>query len=222
MIITKLKSIEEILKLLGNKESIFIIGCGACASACFTGGENECNELKKKLEEVGKRVTGYTVIDETCHIPLVKKELRKHNDKLEKTDSFIVLACGAGTQAVSSSFINKPVYPGVDTCFLGTIERVGNFTEYCSMCGECIIGDTAGICPVTRCGKGLLNGPCGGVINGKCEINIDNDCVWVLIYNRLKAMGELNRFKNIHNPKNHLKRIKPSSLKVRRGDNEVV
>lgn len=212
MIVSKLKPLAEILPHLENYKRIFLIGCGECATVAHAGGEPEVMDIKKKLEERGKIVTGWVIPRETCHIPLIKKELRIHKEEIKETEAILVMACGAGVQAVASA-TEIPVFTAVDTIFLGTIQRYGRFLEYCSMCGHCVLNETAGICPVTRCPKGLLNGPCGGVLeNGNCEVNPDMKCVWVEIYEKLRERKELSLFKNLHLPRDYSRNKKPAKL----------
>ena len=215
MIVSELKDDKEILKVLEGYENIFLVGCGECATVTHSGGETEVIEMRKKLQEKGKVVQGYVIPREACHIPLIKKELRIHKEEVKNTDAILVLSCGAGVQAVSSA-VNLPVFSASNTLFLGTAKRYGRFTEFCSMCGDCVLNETAGICPVTRCPKGLLNGPCGGVLdNGNCEVNPDEKCVWIEIYEKLKKQGRQNDFMNIHEPKDFSKKIKPGKFNVK-------
>lgn len=168
-----------------------------------------------RLNEKGIKTVGYVVIDEPCHIPLTKKELRAHKEAIGESDAVIVSACGAGVQSVTEALPDTPVYSGVDTLFLGNINRNGDFTEKCSMCGKCELNNTAGLCPVTRCPKGLLNGPCGGMEDGRCEVNSDQPCIWVEIYDRSKKEGRLEELKEIIPPKDYSFRVKPSALVIR-------
>lgn len=213
MIITKQKPLEEILRFLKNHQSIFLVGCGACATLCKTGGEEEILEMKKLLEKEGFKVTGHVIPDETCHIPLTEKKLRENKKELKESDALLVLSCGSGTQSLSMS-VDKPVYPGVDSLFIGNVVRFGNFEERCSACGDCYLGETTGICPVTCCPKGILNGPCGGVDEGKCEVDREIDCVWVKIYDRLKERGQLERVREVKSPKRHNRKKNPNRLTI--------
>jgi len=99
--------------------------------------------------------------------------------------------------------IDKPVIPALDTLFIGVEETPGDFHEVCAQCGQCVLGETAGICPLTACHKGLLNGPCGGTNNGKCEVDKEKDCAWTLIYQRLKEQGRLDLMRKHHSPRNY-------------------
>ncbi len=191
MIITKPKDFSQILESLDGEEKIFLVGCSECATVCQTGGEKEIEEMKSKLSESNKQITGWVVLDPGCNLLEAKKEFRKRKEQLNQDDSLLVMSCGGGVQ-IAQEASDKMVHPANDTLFLGTVERFGQFKEYCSMCGECILDLTGGICPATRCAKGLLNGPCGGASDGKCEANPDNDCVWIEIYEELEARGELD------------------------------
>ena len=208
---------EEILGCLLGKENIFLIGCSQCATACHTGGETEIAAMKENLEKAGKTVTGSLIGHEDCHILDIKRELRQHKEEVGKTDALLVMSCGAGAQSVVANSPDKEVFTANDTIFLGNIRRTGMiFEENCSICGECVINETGGICPVTNCAKGLLNGPCGGVNNGKCEVDQEKDCAWVLIYQRLERLGKLDDMKEILEPKNYAASIKPAKLVLER------
>ena len=213
MIITKQKKLEDILTFLKPHQRIFLVGCGSCATLCQTGGEDEIKEMKKILEKEGFEVTGYTIPDETCHIPLTERKLRENKKDLQKSDAVLVLACGAGVQSLSLS-VKQPVYPGIDSLFIGNVIRYGSFQERCSACGNCYLGETAGFCPVTSCPKGILNGPCGGVHEGKCEVDPENECVWIQIFERLKERGQLEKLKERKAPKKHHLKKSPNRLSV--------
>lgn len=204
MIITRLKPKEEILSFINGYSNIFLVGCGSCAEQCKTGGKEDVAVMKNWLQKQGKKVTGYIIPDETCHIPLVKKEFRKHTVGIKTADAVLVMACGAGTSAVREAVKNR-VYPACDTISLGNTIRQGNFIGRCSLCGECVLGENDGFCPVTICPKGMLNGPCGGMDKGKCEVNHDEDCVWVKIYDILSTHNDLTSMYKIKQPKDYSK-----------------
>jgi hypothetical protein len=201
MIITKQKEFNDILKSI-NGNPVFIVGCSECATLCHTGGEEEILQMKEKLEEYNINVTGWIVLDPACHYLNDKKLLKTHKKEIEKAKKVLVLACGNGIQTVSEIIENANVVPGTDTLFLGEIKRLNDFEKRCMMCGECIQDLFDGFCPIARCPKSMQNGPCGGSINGKCEIRDDLDCIWILIYNKLKEKGQLERLKKIQKPKN--------------------
>ena len=214
MIITKFKDIKDILEIIKDKSNIFLVGCGSCSAACKTGGEPEVLAMKTELESHGKHVLGWIVPDETCHIPLTKKLIMENKDAFQRSEAVVVLACGAGVQTVSIITEDKDVVSALDSLFLGNAKRVGDFIENCSICGECVLNDTAAICPITRCPKGILHGPCGGMDEGKCELDRTKECAWVRIYERQKALGQLDKFKKIKAPKDYSKRTKPAELNV--------
>ncbi len=211
MIISKQKEMPQILNMLKNANKIFLVGCTECATLCFCGGDKEVAEMKTKLEENGKQVVGEMVVKAVCNILSTRSELRHRKEAFSQADAVLVLCCGAGVQGVVASS-DIPVYPGADTLFLGNINRIGRFYEHCSLCGECILDKTGGICPVTNCAKGLLNGPCGGMNKGKCEINPEQDCAWANIYTRMEKLGTLEDIKNILPPKNYSRKTKPAKL----------
>lgn len=188
MIITEAKPFQEVLEKLQPYAKIFIIGCAACATKCQTGDEETVKKTASELEKAGKKVTGYAVLDTPCDIRIAKRDLSKSKEAAD-ADAILVLACGAGIQA-AEKVTEKPLLPGLNPVFIGTVERIGVYNEFCSICGECIVDRTGGICPVTRCSKGLVNGPCGGMVEGKCEVDPEKDCAWVLIFNKLKERGE--------------------------------
>ena len=201
MIVTDNKPKQEVLEALQDYHKIFIIGCGSCAAASRTGGDDECRIWVEDLKKSGKEATGYFIPEETCHVFLLKSMLRQ-SEAAAASDALLVLACGAGVQAVSAA-TDKPVVAGLNSMFLGTTYRAGEFLKYCSLCGSCVLSTTAGICPVTRCPKGLLNGPCGGMVNGMCEVDASMKCVWVEIYERLKSRNKQKALATINKPKSY-------------------
>lgn len=214
MIITQKKPAEELLAMLSGVKRVALVGCGTCASACQTGGEKELEDMKRFLEERGFEVVGTALPDECCHKLLVKRDLRAL--KNSGAEAIVGLSCGDGVQTVADN-VDLPVYPANNTMFLGQVERVGIFHEYCRMCGDCVLGDTGGICPVTRCAKSLVNGPCGGQKNGKCEVCPDNDCAWVLIYRRLEATGQTEKLGRTRKTKGYAGAYYPKHVNLREG-----
>ena len=212
MIITQKKPREELLAMLEGVTRVALVGCGQCASACQTGGAKELEEMRALLEENGKEVVGSVLPDECCHKLLVKKDLKALRDA--GAEAIVGLSCGDGVQTVADN-VSIPVYPANNTLFLGQIERVVMFNEYCRMCGDCVLGSTGGVCPITRCAKSLVNGPCGGQKNGKCEVNPDNDCAWILIYKRLEATGQLDKLARTRPDKGHAAAAYPRHINLR-------
>jgi len=193
--ITKQKPFEEVIKSLGKAKKVYIIGCGTCATICHTGGKTEVVEMKEKLEAAGKKVTGWMVVPTACD-ELTRDALEEQAAEIKKADAVLVMSCAFGVQTVAM-FSDKAVYPALNTLFVGKEEAPGQFIEVCMQCGNCVLASTAGICPLVRCAKSLLNGPCGGSVGGKCEVSPDIPCAWQLIYDRLEALGQLDKLEEI-------------------------
>jgi ferredoxin len=203
MIIAKPKPVEEIISEVKEFERILVAGCDGCVTVCEAGGMKEAQVLASALRLYFSGRGMDVTIDELsltrqCDRPYIAQL----NGKIENYDVVISLACGAGVQFLAETFKDKPILPAVDTCFIGVTEQKGEWTERCQACGECILASTGGICPVARCSKRMLNGPCGGSVKGKCEIDREIDCGWQLIYERLKELGQLDRFERPVSPKN--------------------
>ncbi|KAF0219179.1 MAG: hypothetical protein FD174_2265 [Geobacteraceae bacterium] len=213
MIISKQKPLSEILSALEGSARVFLIGCAKCATVCKAGGEEEIWQMQEALTAAGKEITGSIVIDEACHMLRSGRDLRSKKEMVEEADALLVLACGAGVQSVSSGTPKKTV-AGLDTLFLGNIRRFGQFEQKCSLCGECILTETGGICPVTVCPKGLLNGPCGGMDNGHCETDPEAECVWYQIHERLQSRGAVEKLRRTVPPKDFSRMLKPGKLKI--------
>lgn len=210
MIITETKPLEEILDSLKGHTKIFLIGCGECSTTCKTGGEPELAKMKAFLEEHGKAVVGSAIPNAPCIAAQTKTEFAKNMAKLREADAILVLACGLGVQSVKDNDrLALDVLPALNTVFGAVMDARGSFQEKCSMCGECVLGVTGGICPVTLCPKGLLNGPCGGMDKGKCEVDKERECAWVLIYKELEKKKRLEQMKKIHGPKDFKKAQRP-------------
>jgi len=215
MIITEQKPITEILNALKEYRRIFLVGCGECATTCKTGGEPEIAALKAELEKNGKIVLGGCIPSAPCVAAQIKAELARNMQALRQADAILVLACGLGTQSVKdNNRLNIKTLPACNTLFGAVVDAQGNFNEKCSLCGECVLALTGGICPVTLCAKGLLNGPCGGMNKGKCEVDKEKDCAWVMIYRELESQGKLDTIRQIQEPKDFKKTTKPRKLSI--------
>ena len=199
--ITKQKGTEEIVALLEGVDRVFIVGCGTCVTMCRTGGAPEVEEMSQRLTGVGKFITGTMMIPVACD-EISHEALLEHAEAINQAETALIMTCAFGVQTIGRQ-IQIPVIPALDTLFIGKERGVGLFEEICTQCGDCILGDTGGLCPVTSCHKGLVNGPCGGTNNGKCEIDPEKDCVWTLIYERLKAEGKLDRMRKYQRPRNN-------------------
>ncbi|MBU1726273.1 MAG: methylenetetrahydrofolate reductase C-terminal domain-containing protein [Candidatus Omnitrophica bacterium] len=213
MIITEQKLFAQIIDSLKDFNKIFLVGCGECATTCKTGGEPEVVKLKGLLEGQGKTIVGMCIPGAPCLAAQVKTEFAKNMKALREAEAILVLACGLGVQSVKDNDrLEHPVIPALNTMFGAVMDAAGNFYEKCSLCGECVLDITGGICPITLCPKGLLNGPCGGMDKGKCEVDKDKDCVWALIYKELDKKNKLEKMKEIQKPKDYKKSGKPHKL----------
>jgi len=210
--ITKQKPLDEILKLLDGFSRIFIAGCGTCTTLCRTGGMPEVVEMASRLQGKNKVITGYMMIPVACD-EISHDALEENKDAIAESEVILVMTCAFGVQTLARQN-QLPVIPALDTLFIGKEDGLGRFEEICNQCGACVLGLTGGICPVTSCHKGLLNGPCGGTNNGKCEIDPDKDCAWTLIYNRLKELGKLDLMRMYHPPRNYNVAPKPGKALI--------
>jgi hypothetical protein len=216
MILSEQKPFEEILGYLEGEKSVFILGCNGCAQSSGSGGPVQVEEMKNRLTEAGKKVTGTKVIDFLCEKALVKSGLRGGVEEVVAADSILVMTCGIGVQAVAAS-VNKVCHPACNTINLGGSRGEWKGSERCQECGQCLLDYTGGICPLSACTKSLVSGACGGASNGKCELSPDRDCGWELIYNRLKAKNQLEKLKVFINPLDHSKLMpRPALLSTSR------
>lgn len=210
--VTKQKPFDEIKQMLNGFSRVFVFGCGTCTTMTKTGGIDQVLEMNERLKAQGKIVTGHVVIAVACD-EMAEAVLKENERAIQSADCFLGMSCALGIQKVGT-YLRKPVFPAVDTLFIGVEDLPGRFHEVCEQCGQCVLGDTAGICPITYCHKSLVNGPCGGTNNGKCEVDKDKDCAWTLIYERLKEQRRLDLMHKYHPPRNHHVALKPKSTKV--------
>ena len=216
MIVTEQKPLKEVLDALQDYNKIFLVGCGECATTCKSGGKDELLKMQQELENQGKTVLGHCIPDAPCMAPQIKAELAKNIKFLREAEAVLVLACGLGAQSVKDNDrLGLVVLPACNTLFGAVMDSQGNFYEKCSLCGECVLDVTAGICPITLCAKGLLNGPCGGMDKGKCEVDKDKDCAWVLIYQELEKRKKIATLKEVQPAKDFKKALKPHKLLVK-------
>ena len=213
MIISQQKPLDELLVNLKEYNKIFLVGCGECAATCKSGGQPELLKMKADLEAQGKTVLGMCLPSAPCVAAQIKTELAKNMQALRDSEAILVLACGLGVQSVKDNDrLGLAILPANNTLFGAVMDAQGNFYEKCSMCAECVLDETAGICPITLCSKGLLNGPCGGMNKGKCEVDSERDCAWVLIYKELEKKKKLESLKEIRPPRDFKKSGKPHKL----------
>ncbi|MBM3694987.1 MAG: hypothetical protein FJW79_03515 [Actinobacteria bacterium] len=203
MITAERKPLEEVKDLIGEARNVLVMGCGTCVTVCFAGGSREAAELVVSLRMATRLAGAPREITETTVQRQCEWEyLDEARADVEQADVIVSLACGIGVQAIAERFPDARVVPGVNTTFLGMPTEHGIWEERCAACGECILGITAGICPIARCAKSLLNGPCGGSEAGHCEVSPDTPCAWQLIHDRLQRLGVLDVLMQPQPPKN--------------------
>ena len=205
MIVAERKSIPELVDILKayKYKKILVLGCGTCVTVCLAGGEREVSIISSALR-IASRVQnlGFEVSELTIERQCDNIFIEQAAEAIQKCDVVLSIGCGAGVQAVAERYPKKPVYAGLNTKFLGILEERGVWTEKCSSCGECVLHEYGGICPITRCAKHMLNGPCGGSREDRCEVRPDRQCAWQLIYQRLEAIGQLDKLQSVKPPKN--------------------
>jgi len=203
MIVGEQKPIAEIKEMVAPYKKLLVLGCGTCVKTCFAGGEDETAVLASALRLVFRKEGKTIEVEElTVERQCENEFIQEAAEAIARNDSVLSLACGAGVQAIARRFVTKPVLPGVDTTFIGVLEKQGLFTEECSGCGNCTLALFGAVCPITRCAKKLLNGPCGGSQAGKCEVNPETDCAWQMIIERLTILGQLDNLKVYVPPRN--------------------
>jgi ferredoxin len=220
MIGTTPKPFEEVMDALTGYEKVAVMGCDGCAKVCMTGGSDQVGEMSEKLRKQGKEIVFSATPERTCYVAKTQTALKPHTYELKKTQAVLVLGCGGAVQitrkVIEDYDLTIPVKVGLDSVgHMDTLVMGELALEQCQECGECILNETGGICPVTKCAKSLLNGPCGGAQNGKCEVDSERDCAWILIYNRMSALGELDRLRRYMDAKDYSKMAKPRTLNIK-------
>ena len=204
MIVAEQKPLEEIRRMIAPYDRVLILGCGTCMTVCDAGGEREVSFLHNALRLAqaksgnGTHTFSEYTLKRQCDPEFADLLL----DRVGDVDAILSLGCGIGVQAVAERFPDIPVLPCVNTAFMGLAKEWGLWDERCAACGDCRLEETGGICPSTRCTKGILNGPCAGTKNGKCEANKDMDCAWILIYKRLERLQQLEKMRRYYPPRN--------------------
>jgi len=223
VIIAEQKPLAEIKASLGDAEEVLVVGCGTCVTVCFAGGAREAAitaaslRMSTKLDGSPRQVKD-TTVQRQCEW----EYLDTIADNVEEADLILSLGCGIGVQAIAEHFPQKWVVPGLNTSFLGLPDEQGVWSERCAACGDCLLAITGGICPIARCSKSLLNGPCGGSEDGHCEINAETPCAWQLIYDRLMGMDKLDALLEFQPPKNWRKSRDGGPRKIVRPDLRLV
>lgn len=216
MIVAEIKPFEEIKDMIGYSQRVLVLGCGSCVTICMSGGEKQVALLASAIRMAGNIEGKQIVVSEKTVLRQCDPEfIQQIRDDVNSHDAVLSMACGAGVQGITEWMRNIVVLPAMNTRFIGLSDGVGRWIEVCAACGDCILGMTGGICPVTSCPKGILNGPCGGNKKGKCEVGPDVPCAWVRIYERLKELGKLDWLKKEVAAKDWSKKQRPGKYSVR-------
>jgi ferredoxin len=203
MIVAQRKNIPDLLAIVEKHQRVLLLGCGTCVTVCLAGGHREVSIIASALRMAAKLKGRALEVDElTIERQCDNVFLEQAAEAIQGQEAVVSLGCGAGVQAVAERYAGKPVYAGLDTAFIGILEERGVWAEKCAACGSCVLHHYGGICPVTRCAKHMLNGPCSGSREDRCEVNPDRPCAWQLIYQRLKQIGQLDNLKALKPPKN--------------------
>ena len=213
MIVARRKPFPEIKGMLDPYARVLVAGCGTCVAVCLAGGEKEAGVLASQLmiaSSMDKKefCASAATVERQCD----REFLELFRDRVTKVDAVVSLACGAGIQFFAEMYPHIPVFPGVDTSFIGVAEDAGEWSERCRSCNQCYLAVTGGICPVTMCSKGLMNGPCSGPIHGRCEVDLERNCAWIMIYERLEQQSRMASQESPVPPMNHILRTHPSRL----------
>jgi ferredoxin len=221
MITAERKPIDEIRAMIAPYKRVLVLGCGSCVAECAAGGEKETGMLASTLRMANKMDGKEVIIQEkTLDRQCVKDFVILLDDIVDQYDAVLSLGCGAGVQAVAEMFSEIPVLPALNTGFLGETRDQGYWVENCLGCGDCMLDDFGGVCPLARCSKQLLNGPCGGSREGKCEINPELPCAWQAIIDRLDRFGSLDRLEQIYPPKDWSRKQGGGPRKIMREDQQ--
>jgi ferredoxin len=221
MITAEQKPIGEIRETIAPYRRILVLGCGSCVAECAAGGEKETGMLASTLRMAAKMEGKDVLIQEkTLDRQCVRDFVVLLEDMIDQYDAILSLGCGAGVQAVADLFPETPIVPALNTEFLGETKDQGTWVENCLGCGDCMLHFFGGVCPLARCSKQLLNGPCGGSMGGKCEVNKDLTCAWQLIIDRLEKFGDLERLEEVYPPKNWAKKQGGGPRKIIREDQQ--
>ncbi len=222
MIVAQRKSIPELLSIVENHRKVLVLGCGTCVTVCLAGGQREVSIIASALRMAARLKQRPLEVEElTIERQCDNVFLEQAAEATRQAEAVLSLGCGAGVQALAERFAGKPVYAGLDTAFLGILEERGVWGEKCAACGACVLHLYGGICPITRCAKRMLNGPCSGSREDRCEVDGNRPCAWQLIYKRLKAIGQLDRLKEIKPPKNWRPSLSGGCRTIVREDHRV-
>ncbi|MFC2013874.1 methylenetetrahydrofolate reductase C-terminal domain-containing protein, partial [Chloroflexota bacterium] len=207
------KPFDEIKESIKDHENVLILGCGTCVSVCMAGGEKEVELLASQLRMASKlEGKKLEIAEATIQRQCDREYIEPITEMARGYGAVISMGCGAGVQFVAEMLEPLPVIPALNTRFIGVTEAEGVWMERCRACGNCMLAHLGGVCPVTICAKGLINGPCGGSRLGKCEAGDDKDCAWEMIYRRLKQQGRLDNLRTFLLPLDHRLQAHPARL----------
>ncbi|MBT8328968.1 MAG: methylenetetrahydrofolate reductase C-terminal domain-containing protein [Desulfofustis sp.] len=197
MIVGEQKPFEEIWEMVKGHKQLTVFGCNTCVAVCHQGGNKEAGIIAAQLRmRATQDDVDIEIIDSGIERQCEHEFFEKTEELVKKSEAILSLACGIGVQFMAEKY-EIPIYPGLNTTFLGDVPETGLYTEKCQACGDCVLGVTGGVCPVSRCAKRLFNGPCGGSTTGKCEISKETECAWQLVVDRLEALGRLDTYEKI-------------------------
>lgn len=198
MIVGEQKPFEEIWEMVKDHKQLTVFGCNTCVAVCHQGGNKEAGILAAQLRmRASQDDVEIEIVDSGIERQCEHEFFEKTEDLVQKSEAVLSLACGIGVQFMATKYDSTPIYPALNTTFLGDVPETGLFTEKCQACGDCVLGGTGGVCPVSRCAKRLFNGPCGGSTTGKCEISKETECAWQLVVDRLEALGRLDTYEKV-------------------------
>ncbi len=198
MIVGEQKPFEEIWEMVKDHKQLTVFGCNTCVAVCHQGGNKEAGILAAQLRmRASQDDVEIEIVDSGIERQCEHEFFEKTEDLVQKSEAVLSLACGIGVQFMATKYESTPIYPALNTTFLGDVPETGLFTEKCQACGDCVLGVTGGVCPVSRCAKRLFNGPCGGSTTGKCEISKETECAWQLVVDRLEALGRLDTYEKV-------------------------
>ena len=198
MIVGEQKPFEEIWEMVKDHKQLTVFGCNTCVAVCHQGGNKEAGILAAQLRmRASQDDVDIEIVDSGIERQCEHEFFEKTEDLVQKSEAVLSLACGIGVQFMATKYESTPIYPALNTTFLGDVPETGLFTEKCQACGDCVLGVTGGVCPVSRCAKRLFNGPCGGSTTGKCEISKETECAWQIVVDRLEALGCLDSYEKV-------------------------
>jgi ferredoxin len=222
MIVAERKKIPELIDTVGVHKKVLVLGCGTCVTVCLAGGEREVSIISSALRLAARtRNLDINLEELTIERQCDNIFIEQAAEAIARNEAVLSLGCGAGVQAIAERFASKPVYAGLNTKFLGILEERGMWTEKCAACGLCVLSEFGGICPLTRCAKHILNGPCGGSREDRCEVRPDRQCAWQLIYKRLKDIGQLDKLNKVELPRDWSTSLNSGPRVIIREDHRV-